>query len=210
MECPIFVGMDIECRAFIAQFLYPQFIPKNTYVFKALEVGMEMYWITKGEVEVLNVTETRTLTKLRKGDFVGEISLFPSLISYRTSSVRSIEDTTLLELRGEDLEKHVKPFMPDIYEAIKEIATVRFKWLDTEPIIDAMAARSRLRCSVLHSEARSYEEQRLAILKKEISENSNSLKVFSSKEGERLAHLLKPIVKKESNMLQLARALKER
>ena len=186
---PIFQTMDSECRSFIAQYLYPQFLPANTFLFRALEVGMEMYWITKGEVEVLNVSETRTLTKLRAGDFVGEISLFPDLVSYRTSSVRAIADTNVFELRRQDLENSIKPYLPDVYQAIKEIATVRFKWLDTEPLFEAMAARVTRRCKTMHNEARGYEEQRLAILKKAVSEGA----VPSQLDPQQLDALLNPI-----------------
>jgi len=169
-QCPIFAGMDLECRAFMAQYLKPMFLPQHEFLFRALEIGMEMFFITKGEVEVLNVTEVRVLTRLRKGDFVGEIALFPELISYRTSSVRAAVNTDVFELTRSDLEEHVKPNFPDIYESIREIATVRFRWLDVDPIVQAMSARCMMRCRQLHAEAVSYEEQRLAILRKEIQE----------------------------------------
>ena len=171
MQCKLFKAMDVECRSFIAQYLHPLYLPENTYLFRALEIGMEMYFITEGEVAVMNVQGTRTLTRLRAGAFVGEISLCPDLISYRTSSVCATMDSHVFELRRDDLETHIKPHFPDVYEAIKEVANVRFRWLDTEPIMQAMSARCALRCRALHEEAKTYEEQRIAILRKQILEN---------------------------------------
>ena len=133
-KVPMFSGMDVECRSFIAQFLKPMFLPAGEFLFQALEVGMEMYFIIEGELEVLNVTEVRILCRLRMGEFVGEIALFPNLITYRTSSVRAAKNTLVFELSRHDLEIYVKPHFPDIYESIREIATVRFRWLDIDPL----------------------------------------------------------------------------
>jgi hypothetical protein len=133
-QVPIFSGMDLESRSFIAQFLKPTFLPAGEFLFQALETGMEMYFIIEGELEVLNVTEVRIMCRLRKGDFVGEIALFPNLITYRTSSVRAAKHSLMFELSRQDLEQHVRLHFPDIYESIREIANVRFRWLDIDPL----------------------------------------------------------------------------
>jgi hypothetical protein len=133
-QVPIFSGMDLESRSFIAQFLKPTFLPAGEFLFQALETGMEMYFIIEGELEVLNVTEVRIMCRLRKGDFVGEIALFPNLITYRTSSVRAAKHSLMFELSRQDLEQHIRLHFPDIYESIREIANVRFRWLDIDPL----------------------------------------------------------------------------
>ena len=188
MECKLFKCMDVECRSFIAQYLFPIFLPRDTFLFRALEIGMEMYFITAGELEVLNVAETRTFMRLCKGSFVGEISLFPELIGYRTSSVRAASDAHVFELRRHDLHNNIKPHFPDVYEAIKEVASLRYRWLDAEPVLQAMSARCAMRCQTLHEEARNYEEQRIAILKKQILENG-----MQGDDQSRLLELLQPI-----------------
>ena len=186
--------MDVECRSFIAQYLFPIFLPQNTFLFRALEIGMEMYFITEGELEVLNVAESRTLMRLRKGSFVGEISLFPDLIAYRTSSVRATTDSHVFELRRHDLHENIRPHLPDVFEAIKEVASLRYRWLDAEPIKAAMRARCALRCETLHEEAKTYEEQRIAILKKQILENS-----MDDRDPDSVLELLQPVTQLKEN-----------
>ena len=169
--CILFGCMDEECRSFISQYLYPVVLPANEFLFRALETGMEMYFITWGEVEVLNVTELKVITRLRKGEFFGEIALFPDLIAYRTCSVRSTVVTHVFELRGEDLEHQIKPHFPDVYEAIREVATVRFRWMDIDPLVKHMCKQTQQRCSDLQGEALNHEQSRVAILKKALKED---------------------------------------
>ena len=40
---------------------------------------MEMYFITNGECEVLDIAETRVLSKHGAGDTIGDIALFPQV-----------------------------------------------------------------------------------------------------------------------------------
>lgn len=204
MECKLFKSMDVECRSFIAQYLFPIFLPQNTFLFRALEIGMEMYFITEGELEVLNVAESRTLMRLRKGTFVGEISLFPDLIGYRTSSVRATTESQVFELRRHDLHENIRPHFPDVFEAIKEVASLRYRWLDAEPIQQAMRARCALRCETLHEEAKTYEEQRIAILKKQILESG-----MGDRDPDSVLELLQPVTQsRENEGLNIKAALK--
>ena len=89
---PFFQSIDADCRAHFATMLRPVALHAGEYVFKALESGMEMYFIVAGEVEIWDVDEKLILGKLTRGDFFGEIALFEDAFPCRTSSIRARTD----------------------------------------------------------------------------------------------------------------------
>ncbi|KAJ1479760.1 cyclic nucleotide-binding-like protein, partial [Baffinella frigidus] len=96
---PFFQSVDADCRSQFASMLRPISLRAGEYLFKALETGMEMYFLVSGEVDVWDIDETMIVGKLVRGDFVGEIALFEEAFPCRTSSVKARTDVELLELR---------------------------------------------------------------------------------------------------------------
>jgi cyclic nucleotide-binding protein/FHA domain-containing protein len=70
------------------------------YVFREGELGLEMYIINEGKVEILNHVgdEEQILAVLEKGDFFGEMSVLEDLP--RAASARAITDVRLLQING--------------------------------------------------------------------------------------------------------------
>lgn len=70
------------------------------YVFREGELGLEMYIINEGKVEILNHVgdEEQILAVLEKGDFFGEMSVLEDLP--RAASARALTDIRLLQING--------------------------------------------------------------------------------------------------------------
>ena len=83
----------------LTQTFRPVFFSKGEYLFKALEVAMEMYFVTSGVCEALDISGLRILSRFSAGDHFGDIALFPELCPFRTSTVRASTDVEALELR---------------------------------------------------------------------------------------------------------------
>jgi CRP-like cAMP-binding protein len=49
------------------------------YLFKALEVAMEMYFVTSGTCEAYDIDEKRIVSRFKAGDHFGDIALFPEV-----------------------------------------------------------------------------------------------------------------------------------
>ena len=45
-------ALDADCRSHLATYLRPAFWGRGEYLFKALEVAMEMYFVTSGDHSV--------------------------------------------------------------------------------------------------------------------------------------------------------------
>ena len=69
--------LDEDCRAHLASLLRPTYLPGQCFLFRALEVAQEMYWIASGECESLDKSETRVLSKHVAGEHFGDIGCFP-------------------------------------------------------------------------------------------------------------------------------------
>ncbi|MEA2604303.1 MAG: hypothetical protein QOF89_5295 [Acidobacteriota bacterium] len=70
------------------------------YVFREGDLGLEMYIINEGNVEILNHVgdEEQVLAVLEKGDFFGEMSVLEDLP--RAASARAATDIRLLQING--------------------------------------------------------------------------------------------------------------
>lgn len=79
---------------------------KDTVIFKEGDAGDFICFVISGKLEVKKLTEFKgnqiILALLGKGAMVGELSLFDQ--HYRSATVETVEDTTLLILRNSALE----------------------------------------------------------------------------------------------------------
>eukprot|EP01063_Lacrimia_lanifica_P001762 TRINITY_DN1090_c0_g2_i1.p1 TRINITY_DN1090_c0_g2~~TRINITY_DN1090_c0_g2_i1.p1 ORF type:complete len:556 (+),score=197.60 TRINITY_DN1090_c0_g2_i1:119-1786(+) len=95
----------------------------NSFVVRKGEVGNEMYFIARGELNVVADNETVVFT-LKDGGFFGEIALLYD--TKRTASIVARTYCDMFVLTKEDFKKVMKRF-PQQSKGIKEIAHERFK-----------------------------------------------------------------------------------
>ena len=106
----------------IALALHPVFLIPGDYIFKAGESGKEMYFVVNGELETLTEEEDRMLTKLKPGDYFGEIALFKN--QHRTATVKANTYCDLYALDKKSFNKVMKK-NPEIGQAIESIVIKR-------------------------------------------------------------------------------------
>jgi CRP-like cAMP-binding protein len=106
----IFYLFSDEDFVHLAPFLEMVDHSKNTLIFKEGDPGDFICFVISGKLEVKKLTEFKgnqiILALLGKGAMVGELSLFDE--NYRSATVETVEDTTLLLLRNSALEDLIK------------------------------------------------------------------------------------------------------
>ena len=78
------------------------------YIINKGEMGEEMYFIVEGEVVIVAADKQSVVTKLRKGQYFGEIAIFFS--TKRTSYVQADTFCILNSLKKSDLDRIVKSY----------------------------------------------------------------------------------------------------
>lgn len=86
------------------------------YLFRTGDSANSMFFVQKGSLKVLSADESRQLTLLKKGDFMGEIALFKK--TTRTASVKSVGYSDLYELQKKEFDMVLKKY-PEIAEKIR-------------------------------------------------------------------------------------------
>lgn len=119
---PIFAGVDENFVREIAQYLSPMILTPEDYLFHVGDVAKSMFFIQRGKINVLSEDESKQLTILNAGDFVGEVALFKK--SNRTATVKSIGYSDVYELQKKEFEKVMRKY-PEIGVRIKEKAIFR-------------------------------------------------------------------------------------
>ena len=94
----------------------------NSFVVRKGEMGTEMYFISRGELNVVN-EEDKVVFTLRDGGFFGEIALLYD--TKRTASIVARTYCDMFILTKEDFKKVMKKF-PTQSKGIREIAKKRF------------------------------------------------------------------------------------
>ena len=99
---PIFQGASEEFIKEIALHMKPLVFLPGDYVYKAGELGRDMYFISRGTLEALSKDGKTIYATLAAGDFFGEIALV--LHQRRTASVRALTYCDLYRLDKEMFE----------------------------------------------------------------------------------------------------------
>ncbi len=120
-KAPLFRGGDAVFLHNLALMLRPVVCSAGEYVVRKGDVGAEMYFICRGQVEVLDGAG-KLLSALGEGDFFGEISLL--LSQPRTASVRAATPCDLFVLGKADFDRALKDH-PQFAGAIQEAARAR-------------------------------------------------------------------------------------
>ncbi|EKX48845.1 hypothetical protein GUITHDRAFT_105469 [Guillardia theta CCMP2712] len=149
---------------FMAEYLTPIFVQKDEILFRALDVGFEMYFVVEGEFEAWNVEDNKVLAKLGKGEYLGEISLFPDISTCRTSTVKAKIDSEVLSLRRDDFYNHIRPHFPDVYEAIKRLAITKQRWLDSAIVKRYAREKSQHRCDHIYNKIKEIQTRKLFVM----------------------------------------------
>jgi voltage-gated potassium channel len=115
-DIPIFEGVDDQFIREVTHYLSPMILTPGDYLCRAGDSAKSMYFVQKGKLKVLSLNESKQLTILKPGDFMGEIALFKK--STRTATVKSISYSDIYELQKKEFEKVLKRY-PDIAQKIK-------------------------------------------------------------------------------------------
>ena len=104
--------------------LLPKVFPENEKIVLKGEVGREMFFIQRGQCEVINEATGETLVDLREGQYFGEVSILCE--ARRTATVRSVTEVDLLVLGKQDLDRVCRDF-PRVAGKMKDLADERRK-----------------------------------------------------------------------------------
>ncbi len=99
----------------IITYLKPLFCVPLTKVMEEGEIGEEMFFIAQGELDVFS--NSKKISTLKSGDFVGEIALFKNIP--RTATIISKSFSNLYLLKKQDYEKIIRKY-PKFAEEIEK------------------------------------------------------------------------------------------
>ncbi|XP_066501242.1 uncharacterized protein [Hoplias malabaricus] len=106
----------------LAQHFRRRFYKANDLIWEKDEFGSEMYFIHKGEVEVLSQNEKTVIIKLRAGQYFGEDSLL--FAEPRSTTIKAATNCDLYVLSKKGLDETIS-YYPDICNQIKEAAALK-------------------------------------------------------------------------------------
>jgi glucose-6-phosphate 1-dehydrogenase len=122
-KVPLFQGGDPVFLHNLAMMLKPVVYDAGAYIIRKGEMGSEMYFISRGQVEVLD-GGGKLLNTLGEGDFFGEISLL--LSQPRAASIRAAANCDLFVLDKADFDR-VLAGQPQFADSLREVARSRYQ-----------------------------------------------------------------------------------
>ncbi len=115
----LFQDLNSSELKIVSDFLHLRHYRPAELIFRQNEIGVGMYIILKGRVDILIESDEASktdnedfITRLEEGDFMGELSLIEEN-SRRTASARAINETTVLGFFQPDL-KNLLQSHPEI------------------------------------------------------------------------------------------------
>jgi hypothetical protein len=121
-KVPFFRGADADLIADLAQELKPLVSTPGEFLFRAGELGEEMYFISRGTVEIVGPDGRSVYATLTEGDFFGEIALLMHIP--RSASARAMTYCDLYALERESFER-VLARHPAFHEHIEAMTRER-------------------------------------------------------------------------------------
>eukprot|EP01009_Symbiontida_sp_KSa7_P007287 NODE_402_length_979_cov_395.520430_g309_i0.p1 GENE.NODE_402_length_979_cov_395.520430_g309_i0~~NODE_402_length_979_cov_395.520430_g309_i0.p1 ORF type:complete len:138 (+),score=13.07 NODE_402_length_979_cov_395.520430_g309_i0:468-881(+) len=97
----------------------------DSFVIRKNEIGNEMYFISKGEVEVVSEDGETVFATLRDGAFFGEVALIRENTT-RTASIKAKTFCDLFTLNKKDF-ADIKDKFPEDVQTLTEVAEKRVK-----------------------------------------------------------------------------------
>jgi voltage-gated potassium channel len=121
---PLFSGASDAFIREIASQLQPIIFTPGDLIMRRGERGTDMYFISRGTVDILAQDNESVIATLGDGDFFGEIALFLNLP--RTATARAVDYCDLYRLDKEMFNRVISHF-PEVGEQIREKADRRFR-----------------------------------------------------------------------------------
>src|SRR5262249_28922575 len=122
VNVPLFQGASPTCLHSLAMMLKPIVFPAGEHIIRKGEMGSEMYFICRGQVEVLDGAGKRVAV-LGEGDFFGELALL--LSQPRNASIRALTMCDLFVLDKADF-NHVLKDYPEFAGSLREVVKKRY------------------------------------------------------------------------------------
>ena len=96
--------MGQDCTVLLVLKLRPLQIAPNQFVFQQGQMGREMYFVSRGDVEVIG-GDGNIICVLSKGSYFGEYAILSETPIRRTASVRAKTFVDLLSLSKTDFDE---------------------------------------------------------------------------------------------------------
>ncbi|OTA94128.1 hypothetical protein M434DRAFT_21076 [Hypoxylon sp. CO27-5] len=147
-ELPLFSTLPPDILHFLGMSAQPKTFPPFTDIIRQGTAGNEIYFIVRGEAEVIHeppegqrrkrITRSSMIRpRLRQGQYFGEVASL-GLSLRRTATVRSITAVECLMISGEALDELWKRCPPDIRKQVEDTARTRIRQKDDDvEMIDA-------------------------------------------------------------------------
>ena len=120
---PLFEGVDSVFLSSLVMVLKPLVFSDGEDIIRKGDVGEEMYFICRGDVQVIGEND-EVLSTLNEGSFFGEIALLMS--QPRTATIRAKDNCDLFVLEQSDFAALLRD-QPQVAESIKKVAKERYQ-----------------------------------------------------------------------------------
>ena len=121
-KVPWFQGAGEELIRAVALEMRPVIFTPGDFVMRAGEPGREMYFISRGTIEIISPDGAKVYATLTAGDFFGEMALL--LNQPRVAAARAVDYCDLYMLEKETFERILARF-PDFAAHLEEVAGKR-------------------------------------------------------------------------------------
>jgi glucose-6-phosphate 1-dehydrogenase len=122
-QVPLFQACDAIFQHNIAMVLKPDVYEPGDFIIRMGELGQEMYFLVKGEVDVIDA-DGRVINTLGAGSFFGETALL--LSAPRTASIRAKEYCDVFILDKSDFNRVLRD-TPQFAKTILEVCRTRYQ-----------------------------------------------------------------------------------
>lgn len=123
-KVPLFKGASDGFIREIVMQLRPAMFTPGDFIFREGEVGHNMYFISKGSVEIISEKTGAVFATISEGGFFGEISLVMDMP--RTASVRALDYSDMYTLDKHNFHEVLRDF-PEFALKVREMAVERMK-----------------------------------------------------------------------------------
>ena len=121
-KVPIFEAASLDLIKDVIMNMEPVVFTPGDYIVRAGEVGFDMYFISRGRVDVMSADEQTSYAILSAGQFFGEIALLLSMP--RTATIKATEYCDLYRLDKETFDRILTRY-PDFMTNIQALAEER-------------------------------------------------------------------------------------
>jgi voltage-gated potassium channel len=126
-KVPIFEAASTDLIKDVVMNMEPVVFTPGDYIVRAGEVGYDMFFISRGRVDVMSADEQTSYAILSAGQFFGEIALLLSMP--RTATIKATEYCDLYRLDKETFDRILTRY-PDFLENIQALAEQRRAEID--------------------------------------------------------------------------------